>query len=316
MAAWPEHVREILAGDVCVALGYRTPAAGVVLTPVTTIGMFDEVAGTVTTTSSFGNWKKLARIDADDRVALVFHAREHGTATSEHLVVVQGHASFPDRADGAWFTPDVLERLERYMPAPREGRFWDWVGREYLELRVPVTVSVHRMIVLPTPTAEEPEVVLGEPLPAPAPPQSPPRKGTGPRVTARRYARRLGRARHTLVGYTDAEGFPMAKTASLRNEGDLLVVDAAGLPTGGRRAGVLAHWFDPQLVGQGSLVLTGWLEVDDAGARYAPHTTAGYEIPASTLMFSLGGGLAAKLGYRQAVKDGYVRDETWQRAPS
>jgi hypothetical protein len=313
---WPDEVTSILGGDVCVALAYRTPAGGVVLTPVTTIGMFDEEEGTVTTTSSFGNWKKLVRIAADDRVALVYHARDHGRASTPHLIVAQGRASFPDRPDRAWVTPEAAANIERFLPLPRTGRFWSWVGREYAEERVPIVVSIHRMSVYDKPTAAEPSLVIGAP-PAdePAPAQTAPRNGTEPRVAAKRYSKRLAKTRHRLIGFTDAEGFPTARVATFEHDGDSLIVDAPSLPPGGRRAGVLAHWFEPQLIGQGSVLLTGWLDVDETSgiATYSPHTTSGYALPASKFLFSVGGGLAAKLGYRKAVKAGHVRDGVWQR---
>ena len=101
MEPWPEHVTEILGADLVVALGYRTPAGGVVVTPVTTLGMFDQDAGTITTTTTFGNGRKLVRIERDDRVALLFHTRQHGTSRAPHVVLAQGRASFPERADDA-----------------------------------------------------------------------------------------------------------------------------------------------------------------------------------------------------------------------
>jgi hypothetical protein len=314
---WPDEVTSILGGDICVALAYRTPAGGVVMTPVTTIGMFDQAAGTVTTTSSFGNWKKLVRIAADDRVALVYHARDHGGASTPHLVVAQGRASFPDQPDGQWLTPEAAENIEKFMPIPKTGRFWSWIGREYAEARVPIVVSIHRMSVYDDPTASEPSLVIGAPPAAePAPPQTAPRNGTEPRVAAKRYAKRLAKTRHRLIGFTDAEGFPTARATSFEHDGDTLTVDAPSLPPGGRRAGVLAHWFEAQLIGQGSVVLTGWLEVDETSglARYSPHTTSGYALPASKLLFSFGGGLNAKFGYRKAIKAGHVREGVWQRA--
>jgi hypothetical protein len=314
MDAWPGHVTDILGGDVCAALAYRTPAAGVVMTPVTTIGMFDEAARTVTTTTSFGNWKKLVRIDADDRVALIYHARDHSGVDDRHLVVVQGRASFPERADGPWLTPEAEARVERFLLPRKTGPGWDWLGREYYDSRIPITVDVHRIVVFADDGAAEPSEVIGAALPGPPAPQEPPAKGTAPRVPAKRYRKRLRRSAHTLVGYTDADGFPTAHRIDVRAQGDTLVFDAPALPAGGRRAGVLAHWFEPQLVGQGSVVLTGWLHVDDGQARYAPHTASGYAVPASPLLFHLGASLAAKVGYRQAVRSGHVRDGTWRRA--
>ena len=67
------------------------------------------------------------------------------------------------------------------------------------------------------------------------------------------------------------------------------------------------------MVGQGSDVFTGWLEVEaDGRARYAPHTVSGYAVPPREIAFELGSGLTMKFGYRRAVKQGLVRDGVWQ----
>ena len=61
-------------------------------------------AGSVSFTTSLGFGRKLDRIKANPRVALAYHAREHGFAREHNFVLVQGTASYdatPDR--------DVLE---------------------------------------------------------------------------------------------------------------------------------------------------------------------------------------------------------------
>jgi hypothetical protein len=315
MPTWPEYVTDILANDVCVALAYRTPAGGVVLTPVTTFGTFDAQAGTVTTTTSFGTWKKLVRIAADDRVALVYHARDHSDVEHPHLVVAQGHASFPDTPDGSWLTAEALARVDRFVPVPKPGRVWDWIGREYYQERVAVTIAVRRLVVFDDDDAAGPSEVIGDPLAAEPPPQDPPAKGTAPRVRAKRYASRVRKSPHQLAGYAGGDGFPMAHRVSLSQDGETLRFTSPALPPGGRRAGVLAHWFGAQMLGQGTAVMTGWLDVDGGQASYSPHTVAGYVIPASRLVLAVGGGFNAKFGYRKAVKDGHVKDRAWQTRP-
>jgi hypothetical protein len=312
---WPAHVTDILGGDLVVALGYRTPAAGVVATPVTTLGMYDGSAGTITTTTSFGNGKKLTRIERDDRVALLFHAREFGTATGAQVVLAQGHASFPDRPDGGWLTPDVEAAWDRLLVPRKRGPIWDWVGREYYDLRVPIVITVHRLVVWPDPEATGQPEVIGTELPAEAPPsQTPPKGGTGTRVEAKRYAKRLDRARHRVVAWVGADGFPMMVPARLQRDGDRLRVESPVLPDGRRRAGVLAHWFEPRLKGQGNALLTGWLDAEDGAGAYHPHTAAGYALPRlNDVGFTLGAGLATKVAYRELVKAGHVRDGVWQR---
>ena len=53
---WDDAVDELITGDLTGALGYRTPAGGVVVQAVAPIGL------------------------RDGRVCMAFHAREHGTA--------------------------------------------------------------------------------------------------------------------------------------------------------------------------------------------------------------------------------------------
>src|ERR671939_179721 len=89
---WDDAVDAILDGDLTAGIGYRTPAGGVVVQAVAPIGLRDREAGTVGFTTSFGFSKKLERIAADPRVALAFHAREHGTAPGTAFVLVQGRA--------------------------------------------------------------------------------------------------------------------------------------------------------------------------------------------------------------------------------
>lgn len=301
MQAVPDHIADILRNDVCVALAYRTPAAGVVMTPVSTIGMFDPAAGTVATTSSFGNWKKMRRMQQDDRVAFVYHTRQHSSVGHPQVVVVQGRASFPDRATGSWATPGAEQRMHEFLPDRPTGRFMRWVTREYYDQRVMITVAIERVI------------VDAADLPAAPPSQSAPANGTAARVRARKYRSRWDKSTDVLLGYVDSAGFPMAHvvTATL-DEDDVVVADPA-LPEGSRRAGLLAHWFAPRLVGQGSVVSTGWLQVDARGsARFSPHTASGYDLPPSMFMFHLAGGLAVKFGWRKAVKTRQVVDGIWQ----
>jgi hypothetical protein len=60
-----------------------------------------------------------------------------------------------------------------------------------------------------------------------------------------------------------------------------LVVTVGLLPPGGRRAGLLAHAYRPQLVGLSTWIFTGWLEVRGHAAVYAPHTSKGFVAPPS-----------------------------------
>ena len=89
---WDDEVEKVLAGDLTAALGYRTPAGGVVVQAVAPIGLRDREAGTVGFTTSLGFSKKLERIEHDPRVAMAFHAREHGRCNSASYVLLQGRA--------------------------------------------------------------------------------------------------------------------------------------------------------------------------------------------------------------------------------
>src|SRR5438477_12223997 len=97
---WSDLDDEIIGGDLTAALAYATPAGGAVVTPVAPVGLRDRPAGTVSFTTSLGFGRKLDRIKENPRVALAYHAREHGFATGTRFVLVQGIASYdahPDR---------------------------------------------------------------------------------------------------------------------------------------------------------------------------------------------------------------------------
>src|SRR3954463_13806480 len=182
---WPDAVDEVLGGDLTAALAYVTPAGGAVVTAVAPIGLRDRADGTVSFTTSLGFGRKLERIERDPRVALAYHAREHGLSASSRYVLVQGSASIAKEPD-----EDYLEFIGRkatpFMGPPRRGVFWDrWLSAYYGD-RVPVHVAVHRIVSWPDlRCVGEPEV-HGAALPDPPAAQSPPAKGTGPRVDAAR----------------------------------------------------------------------------------------------------------------------------------
>ena len=77
--SWPDEVDRVLGGDLVAAFAYRTPAGGAVVTAVAPIGLRDRTAGTVGLTTSLGfglGSSSASRLDP--RVALAYHAREHG----------------------------------------------------------------------------------------------------------------------------------------------------------------------------------------------------------------------------------------------
>ncbi len=301
---WDDDVEAVLRGDLTAALGYRTPAGGVVVQAVAPIGLHSRAEGTVGFTTSLGFSKKLERIALDPRVALAFHAREHGRASGRsEYVLVQGRARVVESP-----TPEDRQRVrtlgESYLGPAKGGWFWGRWLNEYYSVRVPVHVDVDRIVVWPDLRCAGAPRVLGEPLPdAPPPAHRPPAKGTGPRVELRRTARRLRVTNHTMLGFADADGRPLVLPVQVSGEEPtgLRLASAAPLPAGGRRAGLTGHSYRPQLIGLETRQHTGWLEVgDDGRAVYAPHTETGYKAPPNKSLLLLLNGLLAKRGVRAA----------------
>src|SRR3982751_4755585 len=124
LVQWPDAIDEVIGGDLTAALAYVTPAGGAVVTAVAPIGLHDREHGTVSFTTSLGFGRKLDRIAKDPRVALAFHAREHGHSQSSRYVLVQGSATVIEEPDA-----DSLESIGRqatpFMGPPARGWFWD-----------------------------------------------------------------------------------------------------------------------------------------------------------------------------------------------
>ena len=116
----------MLKGDITAALGYNTPAGGAVVTSVAPCGIGDRGLGTLGFTTSLGFGRKLERIVADPRIALAYHAREHGYSASPAFVLAQGTASVdltPSRARLEALTPQVEHYLGKVMRGP-VAPFW------------------------------------------------------------------------------------------------------------------------------------------------------------------------------------------------
>lgn len=306
---WSDEIDEVLGNDLAVALAYRTPAGGAVAVAVAPVGMRDREAGTVTFTTSLGVGRKLDRIRADPRVALTFHTRRHGLGSVSPLVVqVQGTAEVVERPS-AEQSRQILAGADRHLGIgdPPTTGLRGWWMREYYAVRVPVVVTVGRITAWPDGLCAGDPAVLGVPG-ATAGPQKPPANGTGARVDVRRAGRRVRGLHHQLLAVPDAEGFPTAfpvqVTAADRH--GLEIRCAPGLlPTGPRRAGLLAHDFHPQLVGLTTRYLTGWLEPTGPGsARYLPHTDKGYAAPPNKTLVDLFNGGLTKLGVWRARRGG------------
>jgi nitroimidazol reductase NimA-like FMN-containing flavoprotein (pyridoxamine 5'-phosphate oxidase superfamily) len=297
---WPDEIDEILAGDLTAALAYLTPAGSVVLTPVAPIGLRDRGVGTVGFTTSMGFGKKVARMRADPRVALVYHAREHASASEPGFVVVQGRATVSATSEAE--RAELGERAARYLGPMKRGRFWDrWLAAYYVD-RVLVTIAVERILWWRDDAATGSPEVLGAPLGTPAPAMAPPSGGTASRVDAARVARRL-RPVHRLVGWRGVDGFPVVVPMGEPRfvAGELALTTAAALrPAGPVRSGVLAHEYRPQLVGLREQHALGWLEPTSTGFRFAPHTTGGFVAPANKTLLLLANGFLARRGLRHA----------------
>jgi len=294
---WSDREDDIIGGDLTAALAYATPAGGTVVTPVAPIGLRDRTAGTVQFTTSLGFGRKLDRIKQNPRVALAYHAREHGFAGGRDFVLVQGLASYDSNPQREVLEQRVRPASERFMGPARMGPFWRRWLKAYYEDRVLVTVQVERVLSWQDPASEAPPSVFGSPPPETYPTsQQPPRKGTGPRVEVARERARLLRLPHLLIGFLGADGFPLVSEVAvgeLRAQGMEL---SGRLPPGGRRAGLLAHRYEHQLIGLETRQCTGWLQ----DGVYAPHTAGGFRAPANKTLLLLANGFMARRGLAQA----------------
>ncbi len=285
--AWSDEVDAVIDGDLTAGLAYVTPAGGVVVTAVAPIGLHDRAAGTVGFTTSLGFGKKLERIKRNPKVALVYHAREHGFAEGELYVVVQGIARPTTNPDRDFLENVIAKKAERFMGPPKRGFFWDRWLEAYYSDRVPVTVDVERVLTWP-----------GDDLVSAAPSQSPPKNGTGPRVEPLKMD-----LPHRLLGWTGTNGFPEVVPVDARPAADgwIDVESPAGLPAGERRAGLLAHDYNAKLIGLEARQHTGWLETGDGWrGRYAPHTVSKFKAPANKTVLLLANGFLARRGLKKA----------------
>jgi hypothetical protein len=308
---WPDEVDEVLGGDLTCAIAYVTPAGGAVVTAVAPIGLRDRAANTVGFTTSLGFGRKLDRLRTEPRIAMAYHAREHGLGdgANRRYVLVQGRASFDADPDPDYLENEIGPRSARYLGEPRRGFFWDrWLQAYYAD-RVLVTVAVERIVAWPDLRTEGAPLVVGSERPAEPPqPQPAPKKGTGPRVDAARAGTRAGELPHRLIAYVDADGYPVILPFAVTgaDSGGVSIASATGLPPGGRRAGVVAHRYNAKLIGLETRQHTGWLEVAESSARYAPHTESGFKAPANKTVLLLGNGFLARRNLAKARKAGRV----------
>ena len=305
--SWPDEVDEVIRGDLTAAVAYITPAGGAVVTSVCPMGIDRREAGEVGFTTSLGFAKKLERIIADPQVALAYHARDHGFSASPMFVLVQGTAAVDIRPSRERLEA-IVAQGQRYVGQFMRGPVWDRLLREYYYERVFVDITVQRVAAWADLSASGGPRVYGAEWPGPPGPQAPPKNGTGPRVDVDRAAGRIGVLPHRVLAYRGADGFPVVVPVQLagHDAAGLRLVTASGLlPPGGRRAGLLAHAYHPQLVGLSTRTFTGWLEVTgDGTAVYAPHTSKGFVAPPSKKPLLVVNGLFAKYGMWQARRQG------------
>jgi hypothetical protein len=304
---WPERVDEVIGGDLTAAVAYVTPAGGAVVTAVAPIGLRDREAGTVTFTTSLGFGKKLDRIASNPRVALAYHAREHGFCNSSSFVLVQGDAEALKQPSREYLEDILRPAAQRFMGPPKEGKiFWDRWLREYYQDRVPVTVSVERLSAWPNLDCSGQAEIAGAPHAGEPPAQEPPKNGTAPRVDSERAARKLKALDHTLLAYVGGDGYPEIVPVEVGDAGPdgIRLTSQRALAPGGRRAGICAHSYRAKLIGLSARQHTGWLTVDADGALYAPHTQSGFRAPPNKTLLLFFNGLLAKQGLRRARKQG------------
>ena len=305
---WSDEADEAISGDITAAAAYLTPAGGVVVTAVAPgFGNRQRGRGLVGFTTSLGFGRKLDRIIREPRVALAYHAREHGFSASSVYVLAQGRASVD-------ITPsrDRLEALrpqgERFYGAARQGPAWDRLLHEYYYERVIIDITLERVTTWANLSAAGHPQVSGAPWPGPPGAQQPPAKGTGPRVDVGQAAGRIGMLPHRVLAYRGPDGFPVVVPVALAGHdaaGLRLVASPGLLPEGSRRAGLLAHAYRPQLIGLSTRIFTGWLEVaPGGGAVYAPHTSRGFIAPPRKNLLLISNGLIAKAGMWQARRKG------------
>ena len=286
---WPDEVDEILTGDLAAGFAYLTPAKGVVITPMAPIAIRDRDAGTVTFSTSLALWKKLDRIRRNPGVAIAYHAREHGLTDRPDYVLVQGRASFDPEPDREWLE-SITPEWERFL-GPRHKGIRSRLLNTYYWERVAIEVEVERIVTWPGADATGTPQIYGAARPAGPRPQKPPKGGTGPREDTGKVAADVNRLPHTLLGWCGTDGLPEVAAvtgARATGAGVELDVPAGTLPDGGRRAGLTSHFFMPRMIGQEQRVHTGWVEAEAGKVLYSPHTRAGYKVPRSKALMTIG----------------------------
>jgi hypothetical protein len=254
---------------------------------------------------------KLARMVRDPRVALAFHAREHGFSSSRRYVLVQGDAEVALEPDDEWLAEVLTPAGERFLGSIRTGVFWKWWLREYYQQRVAVRIIVRRIVSWPDLRCGGVPEVFGAALPGAAGAQPAPPGEIVARVDVERAARRARTMRHCMIAFGGADGYPVVlpvAVGAVHTTGFEIEAPLGVLPPGVRRAGLLAHEYGPQLIPIAARQLTGWLVADGAGenASYIPYTDEGFRAPANKTIVLLANGWLTKRGFSKAVSSGQL----------
>jgi nitroimidazol reductase NimA-like FMN-containing flavoprotein (pyridoxamine 5'-phosphate oxidase superfamily) len=307
MALWSEDIDTILDGDHVVMLAYVTPASGVVLLPVSNFAIRDREAGTVSVNSSVAAWRKLDRMRQNPQVALAFHTRNHARHDRPEYVLVQGKASLSDPIPD--YPSTIIDNWERFESWRDRSRFWVWWQKVY-GLRIEIEIAVERLVVWPDLACEGAPDVVGAAWPDDPPaPQSPPKRGTGPRIDQSKTARKAADLDDTLIGWVGTDGFPVVvpvEVGETNEQGIVLRGSRSTIPPGGRRAGLTAHWFDRGVIGQSQRKHTGWMQAEgeDGPVIYSPHTESNYRFPTSRLLYRIVSGGGTRWWHRRARRAG------------
>lgn len=304
--SWSDEVQSVFAGDLVTVSAYLTPAGGAIATPVSPVGLVDRDAHSVAMTTSLAFPAKVKRLIQQPRVAMAYHTREHGFATSSCFVLAQGTAVVPAEPSPERLA-HVTEQAGRFFGDIPTGPFWNWALREYLDHRLIIDIPLSRVVTWPALDATGAPEVFGAQRSEPPEPQEPPAKGTGPRVDTAKFARQARKMPHQVVAYRGGDGFPViapVRVTGHSERGLHLDVTPGLLPPGGRRAGFAAHAFRPQAAGVSNRIGTGWLEVTDGAAVWAPHTAGGFSSPPSKTLHLLGNGLLSKYLIRKVRRAG------------
>jgi hypothetical protein len=92
------------------------------------------------------------------------------------------------------------------------------------------------------------------------------------------------------------DGFPAVAPVKIGASDSAGIALEGPLPGGGRRAGLLAHGYEAQLIGLEVRQYTGWLQ----DGIYAPHTESGFRAPANKTILLLANGFMARRGLKRA----------------